>query len=171
LTFHDPKTGKKGKRIPELKKIKNSKNDGNPNFEYRTLTVSQRVIDIINKLKEFTASDNIITQLRKNNKTDDLLFTGKDGKLAMREYYDSIYESLLKKHNASYSQYPLYSLRHTACTRLLRQKEDLKTVQMIMGDNSPEMVLRVYANMNKDDMERGSKEYSENMDLTLSGEI
>ncbi|MBN7774465.1 tyrosine-type recombinase/integrase [Clostridium aminobutyricum] len=39
--------------------------------------------------------------------------------------------------------------RHTFATNALKQGLDLKSVQMLLGDNDPEMVLRIYANMTK----------------------
>lgn len=49
----------------------------------------------------------------------------------------------------------------------LRKKYDIKTVQLMLGDNTPYMVLRAYANMDKSDIIKGSKDFSEYIDKIL----
>lgn len=37
-----------------------------------------------------------------------------------------------------------------------------------MGDNTPDMVLRVYANLNSDDVLKGSQDFADSIDMALS---
>ena len=65
----------------------------------------------------------------------------------------------------------MYRFRHTVCTDLLRRGIDLKTVQMIMGDNTPDVILSVYANIGKQDVLMASSELSQRMvDIVEKGQ-
>ncbi len=58
--------------------------------------------------------------------------------------------------------------RHTVCTDLRRHKVDLKTVQLIMGDSTADVILDVYANIQKEDMIKASTKLSERMASILN---
>lgn len=45
---------------------------------------------------------------------------------------------------------------------------NIKAVQMIMGDNTPDMVMRVYANLDSTDVLIGSKQCAVSLDKVLS---
>ena len=65
----------------------------------------------------------------------------------------------------------MYRFRHTVCTDLLGRGIDLKTVQMIMGDNTPDVILSVYANIGKQDVLMASSELSQRMvDIVEKGQ-
>lgn len=49
----------------------------------------------------------------------------------------------------------------------LRKNYDIKTVQLMLVDNNPYMVLRTYANINKSDIIKGSKDFFEYVDKIL----
>lgn len=76
-------------------------------------------------------------------------------------------QRLLKKRGLNVSVYTPYRFRHNCCTRLLPLKMDLKTVQRTMGDNTSDMILRVYANLDESDVLNGSQAYAEALDETL----
>ena len=98
---------------------------------------------------------------RKNEHgTENFLFTGRNGDLGIYEDYTQRYKRLLQKAGLSGSEINPYRFRHTVCTDLFRRKVDIKTVQMIMGDNTADMILKVYANIQKEDMLLASEELS-----------
>ena len=43
-----------------------------------------------------------------------------------------------------------YRFRHTVCTELLLNRVDLKSVQIIMGDSTSDVILKYYANVERD---------------------
>ena len=71
------------------------------------------------------------------------------------------------KNGLSASEYTPYRFRYNCYTRLLRLNVNLKAVQLIMGDNTSEMVMKVYANLDKSDILKGSTSFSESIDETL----
>ena len=81
-------------------------------------------------------------------------------KQGIYEDYTQRYKRLLQKSGLSGSEMNPYRFRHTVCTDLFRRKVDIKTVQMIMGDNTADMILKVYANIQKEDMLLVSEELS-----------
>jgi integrase len=61
--------------------------------------------------------------------------------------------------NAPREPYPFgkdltaYNLRHEYCTELARKGIDIRITQRLMGHASPEMTLRVYTNLNQEDLD------------------
>lgn len=52
-----------------------------------------------------------------------------------------------------------YKFRHTMCTRLALEKYPISLIQRIMGDNSPDVITRVYTHIYEDDALRAMDEY------------
>lgn len=42
----------------------------------------------------------------------------------------------------------LYKFRYTMCTRLAMDNQLVPVIQRVLGDNTPEMILRVYSHVN-----------------------
>lgn len=80
--------------------------------------------------------------------------------MGIYEDYTQRYKRLLQKAGLSGSEMNPYRFRHTVCANLFRRRVDIKTVQMIMGDNTADMILKVYANIQKEDMLLASEELS-----------
>lgn len=153
-------------RKPIITNLKNERG-GKINYQRRTLKVSDKILDILKDWENTVKGNEELMRLKRKHGTEDLLFCGPRGQLWLYDDYKQVYERLLKRHGLNPSEYNLYRFRHNCCTRLLRLKIDLKTVQLIMGDNSPEMVLRVYANLNKEDVLKGSQDFVDSMDMAL----
>ena len=116
-----------------------------------------------------TNINDYITELKmkKANHTENYLFCGPKGQLWLYEYYSQKYERLLKKHGLKYSDYNPYRFRHSYCTYLFRRNINMKAIQMIMGDNTPTMIMKVYANLDKTDVLSGSACLSNDIDNIL----
>ena len=154
-------------RQPIITTLKNEREGQRINFQRRTLKVGDKILDIL-RIWEFTIKDNSsLMELKRKNGTEEYLFCGPRGQLWLYDDYKQVYERLLKKHGISPSEYNPYRFRHNCCTRLFRLNVNIKAVQLIMGDNTSDMVMRVYANLDKSDVLKGSKAFSDSLDLAL----
>ena len=52
-----------------------------------------------------------------------------------------------------------YKFRHTMCTRLALDRQPISVIQRILGDNSPDVITRVYTHVGADDALRAMDEY------------
>ncbi|HAN10625.1 MAG TPA: hypothetical protein DCP90_08460 [Clostridiales bacterium] len=154
------------KRVPIIKEIKNSKN-GRHQWAYRTLKVSDKVLGAISKWEEHRKSQVRLTEKIKLNGYEDQIFTGADGKLAKAEHYQDMYERQLRNQGLDSRILNLYRFRHNYCTRQLRMNVDIKTVAQNLGDNTVDMVLRVYNSINNKDRLAASEKFSDAMDDIL----
>jgi len=154
-------------RKPIITNLKNERG-GKINLQRRTLKVGNMILDILKDWETAVTSDEELMRLKRENGTEEFLFCGTRGQFWLYDDYQQVYERLLKRHGLSVAEYNPYRFRHNCCTRLFRLKIDLKTVQLIMGDNTPDMVLRVYANLNSDDVLKGSQDFADSMDMALN---
>ncbi|HBY20994.1 MAG: hypothetical protein A2Y24_06755 [Clostridiales bacterium GWE2_32_10] len=129
----------------------------------RTLSLSEETIEVIRKLHEKIANNKNLCKARKKHNTQDNLFTNKNGMLRPVGHYTKLYREHLEKAGLSHHQYNMYRFRHTFCTRLLDMGIKPKTVAYSMGDSSVEMILRIYDNINKTDIENASDSYIERL--------
>lgn len=169
----DPETHKRtSKYVGIIKDLKNENGRSHRvNFQCRTLKVSQKTLESISLWQDAILGDKELMKKKTANITCDYLFTGKNGDLRIYEDYAQRYKRLLKASNLSASEMNMYRFRHTVCTDLLRRGIDLKTVQMIMGDNTPDVILSVYANMSKEDILMATSELSQRMvDIVAEGQ-
>lgn len=150
-----------------IKDLKNETNRHKKNYQRRTLKVSASTLDVLCKWQEDVKGNSNLMELKVANNTEEYLFCGTKGKFWQYDDYKQLYERTLDKNELNGRKMNPYRYRHTVCTDLLRQGVDIKTVQLILGDNTPDMVLRVYANMNKEDVLKGSQVRADRMDILL----
>jgi integrase len=154
-------------REPVITNLKNEKQGSRVNYQRRTLKVGDKILTILKDWENAVKSDKHLMRLKRKNRTEDYIFSSPSGQFWLYEDYKQVYERLLKKHGLSVSVYNPYRFRHNCCTRLFRLNVNIKTIQMIMGDNTPDMVMRVYANLEKDDVLKGSAHYADSLDTAL----
>lgn len=163
---HDPVTKKRISPFSAI--IKDLKNENGRkrrvNYQTRTLKISEKTLNSILTWKQEIASNSKLTSARKKEGTEDFVFTGPNGDLRVYEDYTQKYNRLLKKSKINPSEMNPYRFRHTACTELLKSGVDIKRVQLIMGDNTPDMILKVYANMDKESVLQASEVLSDRME-------
>lgn len=166
--YFDPLTQKRVKpRKAVITDLKNQRDDGGINYQRRTLKVGDELINILQDWEHYIKSNTALMAEKKRHGTENYLFSGPHGQLWLYDDYKQVYERLLKRHGLSVSEYNPYRFRHNCCTRLLRLGISIKAVQLILGDNSSEMVMKVYANLDKSDILKGSTSFSESIDETL----
>lgn len=147
--------------------LKNDRKGGQANYQRRTLRVGDNLFVVLREWIAYIQSDVELINMKKWHHTEDYLFTGPQGQLWLYDDYKQVYERLLRKNGLSVSEYNPYRFRHNCCTRLLRLGINLKAVQLILGDNTPTMVMNVYANLDKSDVLQGSQSFSESIDKAL----
>lgn len=154
-------------RQPIITTLKNEREGQRVNLQRRTLKVGNKILNILKEWESTIKNNSSLMELKKKNGTEDYLFCGPRGQLWLYDDYKQVYERLLKKHGISASEYNPYRFRHNCCTRLFRLNVNIKAVQLIMGDNTSDMVMRVYANLDKSDVLKGSKAFADSLDLAL----
>ncbi|NOW84593.1 integrase [Clostridium beijerinckii] len=159
------KSGTTGKMKADISYLKNDKDNDGDNYQYRTLKVSDKVLDIVKKWEKSVTEDTKLMEMKRTYKKEEYLFCGSKGQFLRYHYYRQAYDRLLQR--AGIESINPYRFRHSFCTNALRKGVNIKTVQLMLGDNTAEMVLRVYANMNKDDIFEGCLEVSEVLDRIL----
>lgn len=153
--------------LPFIKDLKNDKQNKKIDYQRRTLKVSQQTLKVLKRWEEYIKSNKALLALKCAHNTEEFLFNGFHGQLCLYEDYKQIYQRLLNSKELNGNTMNPYRYRHTVCTDLLRHGVDIKTVQLILGDNTPDMVLKVYSNMNKDDVLKGSQIRADRMDEML----
>ena len=127
-------------------------------------------MDMVKKYEEEVKADAYEMSERKINKTEDNVFVNSQFQLAITEHYLDQYENMLERNGYKYSDFTAYSFRHTVCTRLMKVT-DLKTVQKIMGDRNPTVILQYYANMPQEEMDIATEKVAEGLELVFSENV
>lgn len=165
---YDPETGKR--LSPYRGIVKDLKNETGRNrkvnYQRRVLRISEKTLQAIQSWQnEFMRDKKLVAEGQKHNTAQYVFLTvKKSGEYRTYDDYAQKYERVLKKAGLSASECNLYRFRHTVCTDLLKRHVDLKTVQMIMGDNTADVILKVYANISKEDMLQASAALGERME-------
>lgn len=150
--------------VPVITDLKNERDSNKSNWQRRTLRVGKGLLNILSEWEQFVKGDAALMKKKRECGTEEYLFCGSKGQLWLYEYYSEIYKRLLEKHGLKYSDYNPYRFRHNYCTCLFRANVNIKAAQLIMGDNTPTMVMKVYANLDKSDVLKGSGDLSESID-------
>ena len=66
----------------------------------------------------------------------------------------SSYQSLIQRYRKQYHiedmGINLYKFRHTMCTRLILSGQPISVIQRIMGDNTPDIIMKIYTHVNEE---------------------
>lgn len=145
-------------------KLKNGEKDSNGHENWGTLEIRQQVVAVKNrpvikglKTKSSrrdlpltkTMHDLLQPYVVQRKKQEDLLFcTSSNSPIAPRNLERDYYKLIEK---ANVEQLPFHSLRHTACTMLLKNGVPVKVVQTILGHKDISTTLQFYTHCNMDD--------------------
>ena len=164
----DPETRKRrSPRRAYITTLKNQRENHRANYQVRVLRVGDKILQVLKQWENQVKGNAALMAMKQEKGTAEYLFCGPKGQLWLYDDYKQVYARLLKKHGLSISDYFPYRFRHNCCTRLFRLGVNIKAVQMIMGDNTPDMVMRVYANLDRSDVLQGSQHYSDSLDMAL----
>ena len=162
---YDPSAQKRiSKYRPILKDLKNEYGYNHKNNKQtRRLKISPHTLSSIQKWRHCIQSDKALCENKRIHGTENFVFTGRDGKLKIYEDYLQRYKRLLTYAGLSPSQNNLYRFRHTVCTDMCRFGVNLKEIQLFLGDRTSDMVLKVYANIQNEDILNDSSILSDRM--------
>lgn len=149
--------------------IKDLKNDDGKKHREdkhsRKLKISDRTLNKIQEWHNEVIGNAKLLNARKSQGTEMYMFTGPKGNLWTYESYTQRYERCLMKFDLNPSEMFPYRFRHTVCTYLMKEeKKDLKTVQLMMGDNTPDVITQIYTNINKEEILDASTALSDRME-------
>ncbi len=108
-------------------------------------------------VRELEAPDFVFESLRafKTGHKHDIIFCDETGAYRTKASYLSIFDTAMKqvfgfsgKNRNQEDHLTMYTFRHSYCTDLVASGMDLKTVQRLMGHNSTQMIMQVYAHAN-----------------------
>jgi len=152
-----------GRRRAIIKEIKNERGGKVENAK-RTLKISDNVLETI---KNYLRGIPELIEKRKKHGMEDFIFSGVNGNLVILEYYQQVYERQLAKKDLDSKKLNLYRFRHTFCTRLAKMRIDPSVIMQLMGDNTIDIIMKIYRSVNKEDTLAASSEYAVKMDATL----
>lgn len=121
-----------------------------PKSEYsvRTLCLSETAAEALVKWR---------AALRAEGSRSPFIFPGRNG--GFRSLSGA--EKKLQAYRAAFGlqDVTFYKFRHTVCTRLVLAGQPISVIQRIMGDNSPDVVTRVYTHVDEDNALRAMQSY------------
>lgn len=149
---------------PMIKGLKNEIR-GKKNYARRELFISPIVENAVRNLQIFIEQDEIWMAKRLEQGTSQYLFAKQNGRLTTPDLYAQHFRQKLCSTGLSPKDYTLYRFRHTFCTRLFKELYlNPKIVQRMMGDNSIDIVMRVYNSINNEDVIIASQKYAQYAD-------
>lgn len=142
LKYDFDENGNPGKRTEYLKSPKSK-------YSKRKLYVPKDVLEMA-----LAQHKRMVNDVRyKGDKNSPYLFPGRDGEFLKEQALQSRWRRFRERFDLDSRVYSPYNFRHTLCTDLIRNGEDISTIQRIMGDNSTEVILKIYTHINRDDMD------------------
>ena len=57
----------------------------------------------------------------------------------------------------------LYKFRHTMCTRLILSGQPISVIQRIMGDNTPDIIMKIYTHVNEEMAMKATESFYEEL--------
>lgn len=134
-----------GKRIGKREYVKDTKNGS---YGHRILHVPRYVLEMALKQREYMLSDKKYRRAKKSV----YLFPDTNGDF-IREYgFNKRWRMFREKNNLDFKKYFPYVFRHTMCTNLIKAGTPVATVQRIIGDNTVDVIMKVYTHINSSDI-------------------
>ena len=134
-----------GKRIGKREYVKDTKNGS---YGHRILHVPRYVLEMALKQREYMLSDKKYRRAKKSV----YLFPDTNGDF-IREYgFNKRWRMFREKNNLDCKKYFPYVFRHTMCTNLIKAGTPVATVQRIIGDNTVDVIMKVYTHINSSDI-------------------
>lgn len=120
----------------------------NGDYGIRTLSVPKFVLEIALAQHKRMVND----AKYKGDINTDYLFPNKTGGAFTESAFNSRWRRFREKHKLDSDIYYPYVFRHTMCTNLILKGTPVSTVQRVLGDNSPEVIMQVYTHINRNDV-------------------
>ncbi len=144
LEFVNEEIGIKPKMKEVISRTKSS-------YSVRKLTVPEDVITELKMWRKYVNANKVYKKAI-NSK---FVFPSPTGGFVGDSVLRNRYKKFLLKEGFD-NGYTLYRFRHTMCTFLIKQGTDIPTVQRIMGDNTTDVILKIYTSVNAKDVKDAS---------------
>lgn len=127
----------------ETKEFKTIEQTPKSKSSIRTVSIPSTLIPILEQHAEIQEQEKLKAgnSYEKNN----YVFSTESGKVINARNLTRSYERLLKKAKIPYRKF--HSLRHTYATKLFERKEDLKTVQILLGHSDVSITSNIYTHV------------------------
>ncbi len=133
-------------------------------YSVRKIPVNSEVIEILREWQEYVKSDRAYEKARKCQ----YVFPSTRGGMIGSSGLSVKFRKAMQQAGLHGRGYELYTFRHTFCTNLIKQGVDIPTVQRLMGDNTTDVILKIYTSVEERDLLSATeklKGYFENRDL------
>lgn len=139
-------------KIGDRSKIKEIISTTKSNYSVRKLVVPDIVITALQQWREYVNTNKQYKKAR-NSK---FLFPALDGDFIGDSVLRNRFKKFLKNEGFDNKGFTLYRFRHTMCTTLIKNGTAIPTVQRIMGDNTTDVILKIYTSINANDIREAS---------------
>lgn len=112
-------------------------------YSVRTLRLSDLAVEALLEWKAFKSKSR-----NRNKATSEYIFSDREGSFKSETACKSMLQRYRARYDVEHIGVYLYKFRHTMCTRLVLAGQPVPVIQRVLGDNTPEMVLRVYSHVN-----------------------
>ena len=140
---------KKGK-YTEILSVTKSK------YSVRTLHLSDEAVDALNNWKSHLGKQKKVAM-----KESQYIFSSQTGSFTTEDSIRCKLARFIKKHQLEDVGLHLYRFRHTMCTRLILDGLAISIIQRIMGDNTQDVIMKIYTHVNVEDVKMASQRYFE----------
>ncbi len=133
-------------------------------YSVRKIPVDSEVLKVLKEWQDFIKSDKRYEKARKC----EYVFPSTRGGLIGSTGLSVKFRKAMQQAGLHGRGYELYTFRHTFCTNLIKQGVDIPTVQRLMGDNTTDVILKIYTSVEERDLVSATKKlkgYFENRDL------
>ena len=126
-------------------------------YSNRTLRLTDMVVEaLIDWRKEL---DTMPRAMRESK----FIFPSQSGDFRSETSMMSLIHRFEDKYNLKSMDIEMYRFRHTFCTNLLLAGRPVSVVQLLMGDNSPDVVMKIYNDIQHKQADEASKSFYENL--------
>lgn len=151
----------KKSRTPIIGPIKNERGGQNP-YAKRTFRLPEELVEKIKKYELKIKNDEKVMKMRKENKTEDVIFIGsRYQKRVQYQTHRKAFLGYLERHNVDREMYTIYSTRHTFCVNNIKSGADMKSLQILMGDKTLNMIMEHYADLEKEYVLKQNENHNE----------
>lgn len=133
-------------------------------YSVRKIPVDSEVLKVLKEWQDFIKSDKRYEKARKC----EYVFPSTRGGLIGSTGLSVKFRKAMQQAGLHGRGYELYTFRHTFCTNLIKQGVDIPTVKRLMGDNTTDVILKIYTSVEERDLVSATKKlkgYFENRDL------
>lgn len=133
-------------------------------YSIRKIPVNAEVLEVLRQWQEYVKSDKGYEKARKCQ----YVFPSTRGGMIGSSGLSVKFRKAMQQAGLHGRGYELYTFRHTFCTNLIKQGVDIPTVQRLMGDNTTDVILKIYTSVEERDLLSATeklKGYFENRDL------